>query len=42
MGFVPADVVHLKSNVWFVKLDSGQVRSVDQFLASSLSYNESV
>lgn len=33
IGFVPADVVCLKKDVWFANLDSEQVRSVDQFLA---------
>ena len=35
IGFVPADVVRLKEAVWFRKLDSEQVRLVDQFLAES-------
>ena len=33
LGFVPADVVHLKRDVWIAYLDSAQIRSVDQFLA---------
>jgi len=33
LGFVPADVVRLKEDVWFEKLDSEQVKSVDKFLA---------
>jgi len=32
IGFVPADVVRLKREVWFADLDSVQIRSVDQFL----------
>jgi len=35
IGFVPADVVRLKKDVWFSKLNSEQVDSVDQFLAGS-------
>jgi len=35
IGFVPADVVRLKEDVWFSKLTSEQVDSVDQFLAGS-------
>ena len=35
LGFVPADVVRLKKEVWFRKLDSGQISSVERFLASS-------
>jgi len=33
IGFVPADVVWLKGDVWFADLDSAQIRSVGQFLA---------
>lgn len=33
LGFVPADVVRLKKDVWFSKLDSEQISSVEQFLA---------
>jgi hypothetical protein len=35
LGFVPADVVRLKTAVWFTKLDSEQVQLVYQFLAAS-------
>jgi len=35
IGFVPADVVRLKRDVWFSKLDSEQVDSVEQFLSDS-------
>ena len=35
LGFVPADVVRLEKDVWFRKLDSEQVRLVDQFLGES-------
>jgi hypothetical protein len=34
-GFVPADVVRLRKDVWFKKLDSDQVSSVDEFLTTS-------
>ena len=33
LGFVPADVVRLKNDAWFSKLDSNQIDSVEQFLA---------
>jgi len=32
IGFVPADVVHLKRDVWFSQLGSEQISSVEQFL----------
>ena len=35
IGFVPADVVRLKKDVWFRKLGSEQVASVEQFLSGS-------
>jgi len=35
LGFVPADVVRLKKDVWFSTLRSEQVDSVEQFLAVS-------
>ena len=35
LGFVPADVVRLKKDVWFRKLDSERVALVDKFLAGS-------
>jgi len=38
IGFVPADVVRLKSDIWFSKLSSEQVDSVDQFLSSTLGF----
>jgi hypothetical protein len=34
LGFVPADVVLLKNNVWFKKLNSEQITSVEKFLES--------
>ena len=36
IGFVPADVVRLKKDVWFSKLSCEQVDSVDQFLEESV------
>jgi len=33
LGFVPADVVRLKEDVWFSKLGSEQISSVEQFLS---------
>ena len=33
IGFVPTDVVRLKKDVWFSKLNSEQVDLVNQFLA---------
>lgn len=35
IGFVPADVVRLNEDIWFKKLDSDQVSSVDKFLTIS-------
>jgi len=35
LGFVPANVVRLKKEVWFCKLISEQVDSVEQFLKGS-------
>ena len=35
IGFVPADVVRLKKDVWFSKLDSERIASVDKFLKES-------
>lgn len=35
IGFVPADVVRLKKAVWFRKLGSEQISSIEQFLSSS-------
>jgi len=33
IGFVPADVVRLRRDVWFIILSSEQVDLVEQFLA---------
>jgi len=35
LGFVPADVVRLEKDVWFRKLGSEQISSIEQFLSSS-------
>ena len=35
IGFVPADVVRLNKDIWFNKLNSDQVSSVDKFLTIS-------
>jgi len=35
VGFVPADVVRLKEDVWFSKLSSEQIGSVERFLDGS-------
>jgi hypothetical protein len=35
LGFVPADVVRLKKAVWFSKLGSEEISSVEQFFSSS-------
>jgi len=34
LGFVPAEVVHLKKDVWFSKLCDEQIKSVEKFLDS--------
>jgi len=34
LGFVPADVVRLKKDAWFSKLNSEQITSVEKFLES--------
>ena len=34
MGFVPADVVHFKKDVWFTKLNNEQITSVENFFNS--------
>ncbi|UCE15596.1 MAG: hypothetical protein JSV12_06905 [Candidatus Bathyarchaeota archaeon] len=35
IGFVPADVIRLNKDIWFKKLDSDQVSSIDKFLTIS-------
>jgi hypothetical protein len=35
IGFVPADVVRLNKDIWFKKLDSEQISSVEEFLTTS-------
>ena len=34
LGFVPADVVRLKNEVWFSRLSNEQIVSVEKFLES--------
>jgi len=34
LGFVPADVVRLKKDVWFSKINNEQIKAVDKFLES--------
>ena len=34
LGFVPADVVRLKKDVWFSRLSNEQIKSVENFLES--------
>ena len=34
LGFVPADVVRLKKDAWFGKLNNEQITSVEKFLES--------
>jgi hypothetical protein len=35
LGFVPADIVRLKNDVWFSKLNNEQIRSTENFLESN-------
>ena len=34
LGFVPADVIRLKKDVWSSKLSNAQMKSVEKFLES--------
>ena len=34
LGFVPADVIRLKKDLWFSKLDNEQIKLVDKFIES--------
>jgi hypothetical protein len=38
LGFVPAEVVRLKTGLWFTKLDNQQTREIEQFLDSRNRY----
>ena len=38
IGFVPADVVRLKKDVWLSKLGSEQISSVEQFLTERVCW----
>jgi len=35
LGFVPADVVRLKNNLWFCKLNNEQITSIEKFFESN-------
>ena len=35
LGFVPADVVRLKKDLWFSKINNEQIKSVEKFLESN-------
>jgi len=39
LGFVPADVVRLKNDVRFTKLNCEQITSVENFLALTCTFN---
>jgi len=34
LGFVPADVIRLKKDVWFSKINNEQITSVEKYLES--------
>ena len=36
LGFVAADVIRLKKDVWFSKLGNEQIKSVEKFLESKI------
>ena len=36
LGFVPADVVSLKKDVWFTKLDISQINRTDEYFRYTL------
>ena len=38
LGFVPADVIRLKKDVWFFELDSEQIASVEDYLRDKGGY----
>ena len=41
LGFVPADVIRLKNDVWFSKLTKEQIKSAEKELQKKkLSYNQ--
>ena len=40
LGFVPADVVRLKKDIWFSKLGNEQITSVDKFNRKNVCGNE--
>jgi len=39
LGFVPVDVVRLKKDVWFTKLCTEQITSVEKFLDPNNQFN---
>ena len=39
LGFVPADIVRLKKDVWFSKLSNEQIKSVEKFLEKKSVWN---
>jgi len=41
IGFVPVDVVRLEEGVWFSKLSSEQIPSVEQFLSECVYMHSS-
>ena len=40
LGFVPAEVVRLKNDVWFNRLENEQMKSVGKFLESKKPFND--
>jgi hypothetical protein len=40
LGFVPADVVRLKKDVWFDKLNLEQITSVEKYLENPHSWKK--
>ena len=38
LGFVPADVVRLKTDVWFSTLENQQIKSIEKFLDSNKQF----
>ncbi len=38
LGFVPADVVRLKKEVWFSKLSNDQIERVEEYLDEKWGY----
>jgi len=38
LGFVPADVVRLKKDLWFSKLSNEQITSAEKYLVSKKDF----